>query len=326
MENNLQRINKMTKRYSEMIAYLPLALRILIITFVKRLDSGKNCLVIIVGRTGSGKSWAACAILYYCFLYMNGREPTTEEMTSCWSFKAKEFVEKMGNPELDIKGLNLWDDVGPSMSHKTHQSVQNRVVSFLVQTFRNLQQLVVFTVPMASFVDKSVRNLLHYQIETRHINLKDKICIVKPLELDYNVRMDKMFYHNLTSPSNDGSGLINEVDVAGIPAPPKYITDTYEKFAGEFKTGLTKELIARLARLEEPKEFKALSGQELIIAKQKRKGGRKGEVLECFERGIFDKEEIAKEIGITTQNLAMCFQGLREMGINIPNSPRKSEF
>ncbi len=316
----------MVKRYLEKIEHLPRSFQIMIIIFVKRLDSGKNCMVAIVGGTGSGKSWGACSIIYYCFLYMHGRKPTVEEMTGSWSFKAKQFVKKMNDSDLKKKGLNLWDEMGVSVSHKTHQSIQNRVISYLVQTFRNLQQLVIFTVPMTSFLDKSVRNLLHYQLETRHILKTQRICIIKPLELQYNLRIDKMFYHNLVYPSRDGSGLLDEVDVVGIPSPPKEIVDAYERIAGDFKRELTKELETMLDKLEQPNEFKGLMGEDLIIAKIKRQNSFQARVLEYFEQGITKTGEIAKLMGKLPSSVSQYILGIKNKGVNMHNLRRKTPF
>jgi len=318
--------NKMTeKRYPEMIEHLPRAFQILIFLIVARLDGQFNCLIILVGKVGSGKSWASCSIIYWCFIYMNGREPTLEEMTSCWSFKSKELLQKMSNPNLKLKGLNLLDEAGTSMSSKTHQSIQNRIMSFLVQTFRNLQQLLILTVPMSSFVDKSVRNLMHYQIETRQILKKKKLCVVKPLELDYNVRIPKMFYHNLTYPSNDGSGFLDEVDICGIPAPPKFLQDAYEQKAGEFKAKLTKELLALLERTEEPEDERELYGEDLLLAKIKKKDGQQSKVLECFEKGIVKTGDIARELNRTYPDVSGYIRGMKDKGVNIEKIRRKNE-
>ena len=78
----------MNKRYPELIEHLPKSFQILIFTFVKRLDSGKNCLVALVGGTGSGKSFAAVCILYWTYIYMHGEPPTLEDSKNHWFFKS----------------------------------------------------------------------------------------------------------------------------------------------------------------------------------------------------------------------------------------------
>jgi len=312
----------MVKRYPEAIEHLPRSFQIMIFTFVERLDSEKNCLVALVGGTGSGKSFAGVSILYWVHVYMHGEVPSVDYMKKRWFFTGKNFMKRMNDEDLQKKEGNLWDEMGTSASHKTHQSLQNKAIGWLVQTFRNLEQLVIFTVPTLSFVDKTVRNLLHFQLETRAIMKRDKICIVKPLQLQYQIRTDKMYYHNLVWPSNDGSGLLDEVDVIGIPIPPKEFVKAYEEVSWGFKKELNIKIQRMLEKSEQKDEFENLIGEELILHKCT---DRQKEIWELLKEGTTSTNEISSIIGIPASTISSNFGYMRRKGLNIDKFLKKTK-
>ncbi len=314
---------KMVKRYPEAIKDLSRSFQIMIFTFVNRLDSGKNCLVALVGGTGSGKSFAGVSILYWVHIYMHGEPPSVDYMKDRWFFTGKNFMKRMNDEDLQKKEGNLWDEMGTSASHKTHQSLQNKAIGWLVQTFRNLEQLVIFTVPTLNFVDKTVRNLLHFQLETRTIMKGAKVCIIKPLELQYNIRMDKMFYHNLGWPSNDGSGLIDIVDVIGIPIPPKDFVKAYEEKSWGFKKELNIKIQKMLERSDEKEKFDNLMGEDLILHKCT---DRQKEIWELLKEGTTSTNKISEIIGIPAGTISTNFGYMRRKGLNVDKFLKKTEI
>lgn len=301
------------KRYPELIEHLSRPLQILIFTFVKRLDSGKNCLVAIVGGTGSGKSFASVCILYWTYVFMHGHPPELEDARQHWFFESRKFLGAMNDPKLKKKELNLWDEMGVSASHKAHASLQNRAIGWLVQTFRNLEQLVIFTVPTLAYVDKTVRNLLHYQLETRKIMMTDKVCIIKPLEIQYNIRMDKTYYHNLHWMSHDGSGFIDEIDVVGVPLPPKEFVKAYEEDSWAFKAELNKKIQGMLEKANEKEKKQSLVGEDAVIeglTPQQRN------IWDLIQEGL-DTASIADRLRIRSSTVCQTYQSLRGKGLEV---------
>ncbi len=310
------------KRYPEMIEHLPLGFKILIYIFVDRLYSGKNCLVSMVGATGSGKSLSSVCILYWCYVYMHGEPPDLEYMKSHWFFKAQGFLKKMNDPELTKGELNLWDEMGISASHKSHQSVQNKAISWLVQSFRNLEQLVIFTVPTTSFIDKSVRNLLHFQLETRKIFKRKKICIIKPLELQYNLRMDKMYYHNLHYYIKNESGFINEVNVVGIPLPPKKFVNAYEELARQFKTELNIRIQQMIQKADLVEQVKVLTDNDAALERCTEK---QRAIYYAMEDGIISQRDLCNHFGIVQSTVSSQICAMKRKGVNFDKFTKKKE-
>jgi len=310
----------MVKRYPELIKHLPKSLQIIIFTIVKRIDSGKNCLIVVVGATGSGKSLASVTLMYWTYAYMKGRFPTVEELKERWMFKAKDFLQRMNDKDLKKKDINLWDEAGIEVGHKSHATMQNRIVGWMTQTFRNLQQVVFFTVPTMAFMDASVRKLLHYQFEMRKILISENLAILKPLELQYNIRQDKLYYHNLVYPSDDGSGFLDEVNVVGIPKPPKEVEDAYESEAGKFKRELNVRLQGMLVKLEK-KETREVDESKLrpLTPVQIR-------IREALKQGIETNGEIAKFLRFPKSTVSANINYIRNKGYNVENYHKKTKI
>lgn len=290
----------MSTSHPEAIKEFPKSTQVFIKRLYNRVEGGRNALIIVVGATGSGKSLSVLQLLRGLYLYKYGREPKNEELIEHTVFKAKKFLEKMNNPNLRKKENWLWDECGIDVGHKSHATMQNRVVGWLAQTFRNLQQIVFFTTPSIGFIDASVRKLLHYYLEAVAIDTKKKICIMKPLEMQYNTRMDKIYYHNLTVPGEDG--YLEEVEFMGVPKVSDELEKAYEEKKNLFTQDLNIRIQDTLDKLDQP--HRPLTE-------------RQTKILELLEKGIKSTSKIAKEVGLPSTTVSQNFNYMRTKGINV---------
>lgn len=293
----------MAKKYPEAIAHYPKSMRIIIKRIHNRIESGKNALIIVCGQTGGGKSLSTISLMIGMHLYRFGKMPEVDEIVSHCIFKIKDLLKGLNNPKLKKKEKWNWDEAGVGAGHKTHATVTNRIIGYLGQTFRNLQQIVFFTVPSISFIDASLRKLFHYYLETHAIDEKKKICVIKPLIMQYNPRMDKVYYHNFTFPAEDG--YLEEVDVMGVPIPPKEFVKAYEEKKNEFTRELNINLELQIDRIE-AKE----NGKIKLPHRQK-------QIFDLLEKGITSTREISKILGIAESTVSTNFNYLDRRGIYI---------
>lgn len=296
-------------RYPEAIMLYPRSMQIFIKTVSNRIDAGKNALPIVVGPTGSGKSLSTISLMIGIYSYRNGKMPSVEYVEEHCVFRALNLLTKLNNQDKLVPGeMWNWDEAGFDISHKTHASVQNRVVSWLTQTFRNMQQIVFFTVPSISMIDATVRKLLHYYLETCYIEPKEKICVIKPLIFQYNTRMDKMYYHNLTFPTADG---LEEVEFMGVPLPPKEYVEAYEKKKNIFTKDLNLELQGMLESLKNGRIIKLTERQEKI--------------LDFFKQGVTVRKEIAARLGVQPSVISENIRFMRNKGVEIDKLLKENE-
>lgn len=298
--------------YPEAIAHYPETMQIFIKKIVARVDARKNALIPILGSTGSGKSWAMESLMVGMYLYMHGKMPTVEYIMNHSVFKAKDLMAGLNDEKLQKKVVWGLDEAGVEAGHKEAMTTKNKVLGWLIQTFRNLQQIVFFTVPSISFIDASIRKMLHYYLETVSIDQKRKVCIIKPLFMQYNPRMDKIYYHNLTY--NNGKGDIVEVDMMAVPKAHQEYCDAYEEKSNSFKKDLRIKIERELWRIE----ARDTMGPKLTALQRT--------IKDYLDKGIISSKDIAKEVGISQSHVSHILDDLRSKGIYIEKYAKETPF
>jgi len=309
-----------TKTYPEAIAHLPLTQQAVIIRIYNRvIKDNKNALIAVTGGTGSGKSYAVLSIMVGLYQYENGEDPPLEYMKHHCVFRSREFLERINNPNL--KPLECWmfDEAGVDINSKNHASNHNKALNFVVQTFRHLQQIVFFTVPSFSFMDKSVRNMIHYKLETISINKQNKTNKCKFFKLQYNERQDKLYFKYIKVRKNGYSAKVQRINTLLAPKP---FVDQYEEQKSQYSGDLREKIEMSLAKAD-AKERKELSmeKEELSDAQQK--------VWEEIKGGNLNPKIIANKLGSCLSNVYQTVKRIKKKGYNVPkweNSLENSNF
>lgn len=301
----------MVKRYPEAIKHFSESFQILIKLIVNRIDSNKNALIPLVGSTGSGKSLSALQIAIGCYLYMFGKIPSNEYLINHLFFRAKDFLKEMNQLSQDLnekkslpKQFWIWDESGIEAGAKEHMTLRNRAIGWLVQTFRNLNQIVFFTVPSFSFLDASIRKMMHIVIETRGIDKKKNLCYIKPFFLQYNMRQDKIYYHNLVYPDGKGEVIVVENPVP-IPRVSKELEDLYETGKNKFTSELNTKIVSLFDRMEAKND-----NTPKLTSRQK-------EILRLLKEGVLSTNKIAEKLGMRAEGISENFNFMRRKGIDI---------
>ena len=299
--------------YPEAIKHYPRTFQIFIIRLFNRVESGKNVLCGVFGETGGGKSISTLQIMRGLYLYRYGKEPTDDYLLKHTFFKAKPFLEDMQKLAQYLKDTGkkkkqvwLFDEAGVEASSRSWQSLQNKIIGWLAQTFRNLQQIIFFTTPSLSFLDSNVRKLLHFYLEAVDIDKKKSICILKPLQMQYNTRMDKIYYHNLQYPTQKG---IIEVEVMGCPKITDELEAKYENAKATFQDIAYGDMIGALNRLDDKKMPQLTDRQKKILV--------------FLKKGETNRGKIAESLGMARASLSQNFNYMRRKGIDVDKYLKK---
>lgn len=138
-------------RWSDLVKYLP--------NYIKsRVDKNQNFVMLFVGQTGTGKSYAAMSL---------GEEVDPGFGIERVVFSADEFISSLNSDESLVKGsVIMWDEAGVGMPAREWYSLSNKVISYVVQTFRVKGYILIMTTPSLKYIDSQIRSLFHGIAET----------------------------------------------------------------------------------------------------------------------------------------------------------------
>lgn len=237
-----------------------------------RIKKNKNFLVTLTGPTGSGKSWSALSM---------GELLDEEFNVDRVVFSGTELMKLINGGTLKSGSVIIWDEAGVNLSNRNWQSAINKMMNFLLQTFRHKNFILIFTVPYHDFVDASTRKLFHADFQTVSISRAKNTCRIKPKLMQYNANMKKWYYHYLkVVKPNDGMIKINRWDV---PKPSKELVEQYEMKKNRFTKTLNFDIQKTMENIE-----KTDNRPELTPLQKK--------IVECWKAGLFVQKEIAKEL------------------------------
>lgn len=133
-----------------------------------RVHTENNCLIIIEGETGSGKSCLGLSLCQHFDPYFGAKRI---------AYSGREFLELL--PQVPNKGWLLWDEPGVYLSHRRWQSEINIQIMQVIQSFRYKLINVIFCLPTASYMDKVVREMCHYVLRMKRRGQASVYRIVK---------------------------------------------------------------------------------------------------------------------------------------------------
>lgn len=219
-------------------------------------NKNKNFFMIIVGPTGSGKSYSA--------LTLAEKFDESFNVDRC-CFKAKDFMNQINtlvNSGQDVRGkVVLWDEMGVEHSAREFMTISNRVINYFFQTSRNLNLIIIITVPLLSFIDSNTRKLAHCICETVGINHTTKEVVLKVKMQQTNVMTGKEYPKYLRYTRN---GIRYAMKRVRVKLPSKKLRDPYEIKKLEFNKELNQSIMEKLEGVEHKKVKPFTQKQEEI--------------------------------------------------------------
>lgn len=261
------------------------------IRYIKqRIKKNLNMIIVITGKTGSGKSWSSLSL---------GEMLDPDFSIERVIFKAKGLMNLVNRGNLKAGSVIVWEEAGIDLSSKSWQSTTNKIINFLIQSFRHKNFILILNAPYSDFVDSTTRKLFHAEFQTVSTNLKKKKVTVKPKLLQYNASLKKWYYHYLKVKIPD----IGTVKIRrfAIPKPSEELIQAYERAKTNYTTNLNLEIEEKLNNLDK-------KDKKIILKPLEQK------VLDCWKRGVLIQREIAEEIGKHHQKVSLIEKQLMKKG------------
>ncbi len=219
----------------------------------KRIENNLNFLALAEGETGIGKSWAMISVAYMIDKDFESRQiafslkQVMEIINSDWFMKKKWRIIVFDESQIDI-------------SNRAWQSLTNKLMNYLLSTFRHRNVILLFTSPYSDFLDSQSMKLIHTIFEVRSHSRKTNLTLMRPKILDYNSRLRKFYYHSLFVIRDKRN---NKLEHWYVGKPPEHLIKPYEEDKNAFTDKLNKEILEDLTKMEEDKQPKPDTKNEL---------------------------------------------------------------
>src|SRR3990167_991938 len=213
---------------------------ILLLRVKKRLyDYNQNWLCIVIGATGSGKSWLAIRLAELLDSQFNKDNIV---------FAADSFLEFVQSYRMRKGSVIVWDEAGVSLSSRQSMTRINKAIGFYLQSFRSRNTALIFTLPSLAMLDRQARQLAHVILETKRIDRQHNECIFKWLEVSTNPRSGKIYqkYPRIRKPD----GIMQKVIQVRVGVPSLKLRRDYEKKKADFLDNLAKTLHFKMTNID----------------------------------------------------------------------------
>lgn len=223
----------------------------------RRIRQNKNNIVVIVGQTGSGKSYSGIRLAELL-------DPTFS-VERCL-FKAEDFVGMVENHDLPKGAVILWDEVGLSMDARNFQSIGNKLVAYVLESFRYMNLTLILSVPSLSFCDVKLRKLIHFLVETQRIDHEKRAVACKVLMIQHSARdqRGKVYQKFLRK-----KGV--KLSTTWFHHPSQELADAYEEKKDRFMKQLYREIHLELKAVKRKKSSENFDAHEIVRQIMKRK-------------------------------------------------------
>ena len=195
----------------------------------KLLNARRNCLITVTGSTGTGKSIAGISIALNI-------DPTFTADRVCFDqehfFRLLNEKTKSGAFKLKKGMAIIYEEAGTSIDSRSWWL--NKDFSHIMETFRNRQIILIFTLPMISMLDKNIRALTNLSVHTMKIYRDRKVTrvIVKEILLNKNILSSSPYIARYIRKNG------NIIKYFMIHKPPKKLVKEYELIADKWKYDL----------------------------------------------------------------------------------------
>lgn len=216
----------------------------------KRITLNLNFISLFQGSTGIGKTWSAISTAQ-----MIDPEFSVEQIV----FDFKELMAVINSDWFKQKKwkIIIFDEPQITISNRNWQSMTNKLMNYLLSTFRHQNVILIFCSPFVDFLDSQSMKLLHCIFECVGVNKKNELSRVRPKIQQYNSYLKKTYQHPLyvikgkqTIPLRDWY----------IPKPSMELIEKYEAKKTQFTTNLNREIMNKLNEITEENKPKENNG------------------------------------------------------------------
>lgn len=167
------------------------------------------------------------------------------------AFSPLQFMKLLTEGDLKKGSVVIMEELGVLMNARNFQSVNNKLINSVMQSFRHRNIILLMNVPSKSFIDSATRKLLHCTITTEHIDRKNNTVICKPILHQLNEETGKVYNKYLRVVTSKGVVPIKRIRVS---MPSKLLSEQYEQEKRKFTDNLNLKVLKELENIDNPQK------------------------------------------------------------------------
>lgn len=254
----------------------------------KRIANNLNFISLFQGATGIGKTWSAISMAQMIDEDFNVNQVV---------FDFKELMAVINSEWFKQKKwkIIIFDEPQITISNRNWQSVNNKLMNYLLSTFRHQNVVLIFCSPYVDFLDSQSMKLLHCIFECVGVNKKTELSRVRPKIQQYNSYMKKTYQHPLYVIKGKKTIALRDWF---IPKPSMNLIEQYEAKKTRFTSNLNKEIMNKLNELSENKQEQSKEG----IDTRKPLTDKQEQVMKLLAN--HQAQEVAEMLGIDISSVS----------------------
>lgn len=221
----------------------------------------QNAIIMISGQMGSGKSYTALELARLISIYISQKLKTKPEdhftiENHVGIMVMDEIAKVYEHMDSNYRNIYIIDDAGATFNARRFTSDANIAQNDRMQTMRPHSNVVIFTVPMKSLMDKVVRNLSSYMIFMKEpmFEVNMTACDIRKIQIDLTSDKEKVYRKYLQNHKGD------KYKLHLFHKPPEEWTKQYDDRRAVAEKKLaekSREIVERSNEVRKPKEKKS---------------------------------------------------------------------
>ena len=267
--------------------------------------NNKNILGAQLGGTGSGKSYRDLRIAELWYLYQLKKPFPVENIC----FGVDSAMKRISSGKLKRGELLIFEEAGANLGSLDFQSKVSKMMNYTLQSFRSMNVGILFNLPYLSMLNKSIRMLLHYSMESAGIDQHSKTNKCKPFFHQVNQSSGQIYKKYLRVKINGKARAIKRFN---FKMPSDYLVESYEVKKQKFLLDMTQRFSTQLD--QEDLEIQKKMARKDLTPTQKR-------VFDYLHDGLLQKE-IAEKEGVSKQMISKIKSTIENKGYSL-EKPKK---
>lgn len=217
----------------------------LVVEVQKKLRRGENVNILVTGKPGKGKTTLATSLALAIDPTFNRDKLKTGVVG---------FLDASTKHELEKYTSVVFDEYGVAVNSRNWASKNNKAWIDILQSFREMNLCVIFTVPSKKLIDSNTSMFIDYEITCFDIDRTNEIVICALYENQYNERRNRTYPKAPIRKVKEFGGRLRKMPLMLVGFPPKDLHDAIREKVNVHKRSIQEESQKRLTERPVKKE------------------------------------------------------------------------